>query len=54
MPKRKQPELTPEEQFERFIETARELEAEESGRIFEKTFEKIIPQKRHTTKPPDT
>jgi hypothetical protein len=39
------PKLTDKEQSERFIETARELGVDESGRAFEKTFEKIMPPK---------
>lgn len=38
MPKRKKPELKPEEQFERFVETARKLGADETGKEFEKAF----------------
>ena len=33
------------EQSERFIQKAKELEADESGRKFEQVFEKIIPRK---------
>ena len=33
MPKRKEPELKPKEQFERFKETVRKLEIDETGRI---------------------
>ena len=45
MPKRKEPELTPKEQFKRFVETAREHEVDETGKEFERTFEKIVPSK---------
>ena len=52
MPKRKEPELTPEEQFKRFVKTAREREVDESGKEFEKTFDKIMNPKTQTkTKP---
>lgn len=47
MPKRKTPE-TPEtvaEQSKRFIETAKELEADESGEAFERAFAKAVPAK---------
>ena len=35
-----------EEQYARFIETARKLEADESGEKFERVMEKILPPKR--------
>lgn len=51
MPKRKEPELTPEEQFKRFVKTAKEHEVDESGEEFEKAFKKIVtPQKRQPAK----
>jgi len=37
--------LSQKEQSERFIETARTLEADESGEAFERALEQIIPQK---------
>jgi hypothetical protein len=45
MPKRKQPELAPKEQFKRFVETARKLEVDESGKDFERAFKKAVPPK---------
>jgi len=36
---------TDKEQSERFIETARRLEADESGRRFEEAFRKLVPPK---------
>ncbi len=47
MPKRKTPE-TPETvaaQSKRFIETAKQLEADESGEAFERAFAKAVPPK---------
>lgn len=41
MPKRKEPELDPKEQFKRFQETAKKLEVDESGKEFEKSFKKV-------------
>jgi hypothetical protein len=41
MPKRKQPELKPEEQFERFKETVRKLEIDETGKDLESAFNKV-------------
>lgn len=35
----------PKTQGERFIETARSLGADESGKQFEKTFKKVVPTK---------
>lgn len=47
MPKRKEPELDPKEQFRRFQETAKELGVDESGKVFDKAFIKIAkPQVR--------
>ncbi len=33
-------------QAERFIETARQIGADETGKAFEKAFEKIVPSKQ--------
>jgi hypothetical protein len=41
MPKRKEPPLPPKEQFKRFIETAREHDVDESGKEFERDFERL-------------
>ena len=46
MPKRKEPELDPKEQFKRFVETAREHEVDESGKDLERAFKKAVPPKR--------
>ena len=51
MPKRKEPELKPEEQFERFKETARKLEVDETGKVLEREFQKLAPSKRDVDKP---
>lgn len=51
MPKRKQPEPDPKEQFKRFVETAKKLEVDESGKDFEKAFKKAVPAKKAKTKP---
>jgi hypothetical protein len=45
MPKRKEPELKPKEQFKRFMETAKKLEVDESGKDFERAFKKAVPSK---------
>ena len=45
MPKRKEPELKPQEQFKRFIEAAKKHEVDESGKDFEKAFKKAVPPK---------
>jgi hypothetical protein len=44
-PKRKSPRNTDKEQSERFIETARKLEADESGKRFERAFKRILPKR---------
>ena len=41
MPKRKKPEETPEEQFKRFVKTAKEHQVDESGKEFERAFKKV-------------
>lgn len=46
MPKKKNPEEDPKTQHERFKETAREHEADESGKAFESAFKKIVPPRR--------
>jgi hypothetical protein len=44
MPKRKEPELDPKEQFKRFVETAHEHGVDESGKDFERAFKKLAPR----------
>jgi hypothetical protein len=39
------PKIKDKRQYERFIETARNLGCDESGEAFERTFEKIVPPK---------
>ena len=46
MPKRKEPELDPKEQFKRFQETVKELGVDESGKQFAKTFTKIVMKRK--------
>jgi hypothetical protein len=50
-PKRKNRKNTDKEQSERFIETARMLEADENGARFEEVFAKIVPPKRREKNP---
>jgi hypothetical protein len=50
MPKRKEPELKPKEQFKRFMKTAREIGVDESGKEFERAFKKVVPPKRRPTR----
>jgi hypothetical protein len=45
MPKRKEPELTPDKQFDRFVKLARELGVDESGKEFEMAFNKVASPK---------
>jgi hypothetical protein len=53
-PKRKpRRKMTKAEQFERFKETARELDADETGDRFERAFKTIIPEKRRQHGKPD-
>ena len=46
MPKRKEPELTPAEQFKRFKETAKKLEVDESGKPLTDAFGKLSSVRR--------
>jgi hypothetical protein len=41
MPKKKAPELTDQERAKRIKEMAREVEADETGEAFKRTFKKI-------------
>jgi len=45
MPARKN-QITEAERSRRFKETARELEADETGESFERAFKKIVPPKK--------
>ncbi len=45
MPKRKEPELKPAEQFKRFREAAKKAEVDESGKDLEEAFKKISQKK---------
>ena len=45
MPKKKEPELDPKEQFKRFIETAHEHGVDESGKEMERAFKKLVPKR---------
>jgi hypothetical protein len=51
MPKRKEPELTKEEQFKRFVETARKHGVDESGKDLERAFKKVAPSKPAAGRP---
>lgn len=43
MPRKKNPDLSPEEQRRRFEEAAKAIQADESGQEFEKAFKKAVP-----------
>ena len=45
MPKKKPPKKGEKPQSQRFIETAKELGADETGEMFEKAIEKVLPKK---------
>ena len=54
MPKRKEPELTPEEQFKRFSEAAKKAELTKDEGEFESSFKKVVkPQKVTSVVKPD-
>jgi hypothetical protein len=44
-PKRQNPKQDDPEQSKRFIEAARQIEADETGEAFRRAFEKIVPPK---------
>jgi hypothetical protein len=46
MPKRKTPELTPEEQYKRFKEAAKKAGVTGNEEEFERLFKKVVVQKR--------
>jgi hypothetical protein len=46
MPKKSTPPLTDEERAKRIRETAREVEASDSGKEFERAFKKIVPSSK--------
>ena len=50
MPKRKKPAEKPEKQFERFVETARELEVDESGKPLRDAFKGLASPHGQSTK----
>lgn len=52
MPKRKNPEIGKKEQFERFIETARIVGVEESGKTLDEAFKKIAAKRPKAKQPP--
>lgn len=49
MPKRKRPEIKPEVQFKQFQKAAREIEADETGKTFEKAFSGLLCSKVKAT-----
>ena len=46
MKTKKKPEPDDKEQSARFVETAKALESDESGKTFERALRKIVPKKR--------
>lgn len=46
MPKRKQPELDPKEQYKRFKEAAKKAGVTKSEEEFERAFKRVVPAKR--------
>lgn len=46
MPKKKPPDKGEKSQKERFLETAKDIGADEDGRAFERAVKKIVPEKR--------
>ena len=46
MPKRKEPELDPKEQYKRFKEAAKKAGVTKSEEEFERAFKKVVPPKK--------
>lgn len=46
MPRKSTPQMTDEERAKRIRETAREIEATENSKEFERAFKKIVPAKK--------
>jgi hypothetical protein len=46
MPKKKEPEITPAEQFKRFREAAKKAGVTEKEEEFERVFEKVVSAKK--------
>jgi hypothetical protein len=45
------PKTTDKRQYERFVETARKLEVDESEEAFDQVFRKIVPPKPQVSRP---
>jgi hypothetical protein len=43
---KRMPKTTDKREYERFVETARKLECDESEEAFDRAFKKIVPPKR--------
>jgi hypothetical protein len=48
MPKRKEPELTPAEQYERFKQAGKSAGVTDKEEEYERAFKKLIPRKTST------
>jgi len=46
MPKRKEPELTPAEQYKRFKEAAKKAGVTDQEEEFERVFKKVVPPRK--------
>ena len=46
MPKRKEPQLPPKEQFKRFVEPPESMLLTSSGKEMERAFKKLAPRKK--------
>jgi hypothetical protein len=54
MPKRKEPELTPEEQYKRFKEAAKKAGVTKNEEEFERAFKRVTSPRDTTRKPSPT
>jgi hypothetical protein len=52
MKREKKPKLSDAERHKRFLETAREVEASDDPKDFDKAFDKVISQPRRPSPPP--
>jgi hypothetical protein len=53
MPKRKEPELSPEEQYKRFKKAAEDAGVTKDEKAFKEVFKKVATQKSASSEKPD-
>lgn len=51
MPRKPTPKPDDPEEYKRFLETAREVEADENPKAFDRAFKKVVPKKAEKARP---